>query len=96
MIDINTESLVSMTEAAKDKSLGRPSVTTLWRWRTKGAGGRKLETVKIGGTVFTSREAIERFVQHGEDQKPAPPMRTTKQRQRAIEAAERELEEAGI
>ena len=37
MIDVTTETLLALTEAAAFLP-GRPSVATLWRWRTKGGG----------------------------------------------------------
>lgn len=94
MIDVASERLMTLHEAAALLP-GRPSVATLWRWRTKGARGRRLESVALGGKVFTSAEAIQRFAsqQGGVD---APTSRTTKQRERDISSAERELADAGI
>jgi len=66
MIDIATETVLALTEAAAVlpplRGRKRPSYSTLWRWATKGINGVRLETVKIGGTSFTSREALQRFV----------------------------------
>jgi hypothetical protein len=44
------------------------SVTTVWRWATRGVRARnglivKLETIKLGGTTCTSDEALARFFQ---------------------------------
>ena len=97
MIDVATEELLSLSEAAK-VTPGRPHVSTLWRWQKRGVRGVRLSTVIVGGRRFTSREAIEQFIAattaaaNGE----APPVRTPRQRQRAIDAAERELAKAGI
>lgn len=91
-IDIFCERLLSFKEAAKE-SPGRPHLSTLHRWRLRGIRGIKLETVRLGGKRFTSREALERFatrttaVANGE---PAP-LRTPRHRKRSIEQAEREL-----
>lgn len=96
-IDISAESLLTVAEAAKTLP-GRPHVATVWRWIYKGCRGVKLATICVGGRRFTSKEALERFVEastavaNGE---PVP-ARTAKQRQRAIEQAERELAAAGI
>jgi hypothetical protein len=60
-LDLLTEDLLSMTDAAKELP-GRPSASTLFRWRTRGIKGVKLETVGVGGKVFTSRQAIHRFL----------------------------------
>jgi hypothetical protein len=65
MIDVATERLVTLTQAAKLLP-DCPSVCTLWRWRTRGAGGRRLESVLLGGKVYTSVEALQRFaLQYG-------------------------------
>lgn len=60
-IDIQTESLVRFHEAGK-LFPGNPSRETLRRWRNKGVRGAKLETVRIGCLVWTSREAVARFL----------------------------------
>jgi hypothetical protein len=93
-IDISTESLISMGEASA-RLPGRPSLCTIWRWRLRGVRGRRLESVVIGGTPYTSVEALERFARHqgGTD---APTIRTPAARERAIRQAERELADAGV
>jgi hypothetical protein len=40
----------------------RPNPATLWRWRTKGVRGVKLETVLIGGRRYVSRAALRQFI----------------------------------
>lgn len=59
-IDINSESLLSLAEAAKTLPT-RPSVSTLHRWRLRGVRGVTLETVLLGGRRLTSAEALGRF-----------------------------------
>ena len=66
-MDLLRENLVTLSEAAralpsrrKGKSV-HPS--TLHRWALRGVGGHRLETVRIGGTAYTSREALERFAE---------------------------------
>ncbi len=61
MIDIDHETMRLLTQAAKDVP-GRPSISTLMRWASKGIRGVTLETVLIGGRRYTSVEAIGRFV----------------------------------
>lgn len=63
MIDMESEDLLSLAEAAKILP-GRPHVSTLWRWATPGVGPdrTRLETISIGGRRFTSRQALARFV----------------------------------
>jgi hypothetical protein len=93
-IDITTEGLITMPQAAAMLP-GRPSLCSVWRWRTRGIRGRKLECVVIGGTPYTSIEALARFAQHqgGND---APSVRSPRSRERSIAQAERELRSAGI
>ncbi|MGD0896640.1 MAG: DUF1580 domain-containing protein [Thermoguttaceae bacterium] len=91
-IDISAERLFSLADTAKTLP-GRPAISTLHRWRLRGVRGVRLETCLIGGRRFTSREALERFISattaaaNGE----RPPTRTPRQRQRAIDQAERDL-----
>jgi hypothetical protein len=41
---------------------GNVSTHTAWRWATRGVRGIKLESMMVGGTRVTSREAIDRFL----------------------------------
>ena len=99
MIQIGDETVVSLTDAAKQlprrRAGKRPHVATLYRWASAGVRGIKLETIQVGGTLCTSLEALQRFCDRlsGNDSAEAPPARV---RKREIERAERELEEAGI
>ena len=68
MIDLNTEKLISFSQASA-RVPGRPSLCTLWRWRTKGVRGRKLEAVIIGGRPYTSAEALARFARQESGEK---------------------------
>ena len=64
MIDTTTEHLMTLTETAAYLPLrnGRKvSNSCLWRWSTQGVKGVKLEHVRLGGTIMTSREALSRF-----------------------------------
>jgi hypothetical protein len=60
-----SENLVSLTEATKllprRRKGKRPNVVTVYRWSTIGCRGVKLETIQVGGTRCTSREALQRF-----------------------------------
>jgi len=42
----------------------RPHFSTLYRWALKGFRGVRLETIRIGGTLCTSKEALQRFADH--------------------------------
>lgn len=99
-IDISTEAVITLTDAAKALPVRRqghrPGVATLYRWSLKGCKGIVLETIQVGGTRCTSREALQRFFERLSGltlpvaQAPVTPHR----RERAIAAAERELAEA--
>jgi hypothetical protein len=95
MIDIKSESLLTLAQAAAMLP-GKPSLCALWRWRKKGIRGRQLESVVIGGKVYTSVEALARFAQQQGSADGPKTTRTLNQSQRAIDAAERELQKAGV
>ena len=64
-IDAARESVLSFGEAAryvgKLKGGKALSFQTLFRWATKGCRGVVLESICIGGTRCTSKEALQRF-----------------------------------
>ncbi len=96
MIDPLEEELLTMPQAAallpKRRGGSRVSLTSLWRWSTRGAKGVRLETVRVGSSVYTTRTALRRFIEArtaaargAVAQAPAPSTRS----KRAIEALER-------
>lgn len=94
MIDVASETLLTLPDASK-RLPNRPSLCTLWRWRNKGVRGRRLESVTIGGLVYTSLEALARFaLQNGADN--APTIRSPAKREREIRRAEAALAAKGI
>ena len=98
MFDVLDESLIPLAVAAREipnrkGGLG-VDVATVWRWTLKGIKGIRLESVMAGGIRQTSREAIRRFFERltaAADGASVAVIRTSKQRERAIAAAEREL-----
>lgn len=56
-----TAELISL-KMASERLPNRPSHSTIWRWATHGIHGRKLETVRIGGYLFTSQQALDSFI----------------------------------
>lgn len=75
----------------------RPATSTLWRWGKKGVRGVRLETIRIGGTIYTSDEAIARFLEAiNEPDAPAPRPRTRRETAAAVARAERILKRAGV
>lgn len=96
-IDLTREEPILLTEAAKLLP-NRPHLSTLWRWFQRGVKGHRLETLVIGGKRYTSREALQRFADRltAASTDGRTPALSTRQRERQIEAAERELTDAGI
>ncbi len=93
---ILNERRLTLTQAARKLGVN-PSTT--WRWSLHGVRGVKLETFSVGVQRFTTEESLERFVE-GTTAAAAgghmPSVRTSRQRERAIDRAEGELERAGI
>lgn len=90
-IDLDTEEFIPLKEASQHIP-GRPHLATVYRWVNR----RKspLETFKVGGRVFTTKEAIHRFIQNCSDPTTQPV--TTREQKRRLREAERELIEAGV
>lgn len=63
-INIDNEEAMSLAEAAKSLPRvngRRPSLSTLWRWCRKGLKGVRLDYLRVGRKIVTSREAMNRF-----------------------------------
>ena len=87
MIDLSQETLLPILDV---KQLFPVSKPTLRRWTASG----KLETIRMGSRVFTSREALQRMAQQGPQQDHQPrvsPTRQQRNRVRQIEAAKARL-----
>jgi hypothetical protein len=100
MIDPNTETLVSLSEAARSlparRGGKRPHVSCIYRWTKTGCKDAILESLQCGGTRVTSKEAPARFMEaltYGADR---PAVRSPVKRRRAAEKAVEELERAGV
>ena len=93
MIDYVNETPVAIQDAPKIVP-GRPHVSTLYRWA--GRHRNPLETFRVGGKTFTTREAIERFIARCSGADPDRTPSTSRRREGEIAAAEHELDEAGI
>ncbi len=111
MIDTTIETVLSLAQAADNlprRRRGRKThISTLYRWATVGCRGVILETIQIGATRCTSREALQRFferlsqpVQSGIVGGGQPGLhvggRTLAQRQRQAAEAGRKLAEMGV
>lgn len=67
MIDPTRDELLTLPEAARTLPRldgKRPSCTTLWRWCTRGVGPDRirLEHVRMGRRVATTRDALARLM----------------------------------
>jgi len=64
-IDPNSEHLISLTDAARllpaRRKGKKPHVSCVYRWTVTGCRGVVLESIQVGGTRCTSREALGRF-----------------------------------
>jgi len=102
MIDIASETVIPLGDVPDYIPSRRPGkrlhVATVWRWVLHGVRGRKLETITIGGSRYTSVEALQRFVEaepaDPEADRPRP-QRTEAQRRRDSERAAQALERSG-
>ena len=65
MLDATTEDLLSLADAGRilprRRGGRRVHVATLYRWAKHGLRGVVLQTLQVGGTRCTSREALQRF-----------------------------------
>jgi hypothetical protein len=72
---------------------------TVFRWANPGVRGVRLETIRFGGTLCTTRSALLEFFRRltpAPVETPPSPPRTPGQRQRASARAAEQLERAGI
>jgi hypothetical protein len=106
LVDWLGEDIVTFGQAAEclpRRRRGRKiHVSTFYRWSTVGCRGIILETIQVGATRCTSREALKRFferlsqpVQASAASPPVGRVRTPTQRQRDSAEAGRKLAERG-
>jgi len=103
VIDIQAERLFPVRNPPRDVSpiLGEkwPHPATLYRWAKCGLHGVKLETLRVGGTLCTSLEALQRFCERLTASTTAPtqpPAASPTARRRSHERAGRALDRLGI
>lgn len=91
MIDTAVENLVPLRDVPRllpPRPNGkRLHISAVYRWTLRGVKSTRLETVKIGGTTYTSREAIQRFSERLTGPAPAqlPPANVSRVRQRQLD-----------
>ena len=101
---------IDLTEAAKICP-GRPHPSAVWRWCRRGIKSRSgnrvcLRHIRAGGKIYVKRDWLDEFftaVADADAEHFAPDPATTqsrtrshRQRQRAVERAERDYAQAGI
>jgi hypothetical protein len=101
MIELGVEHVFSLHQAVRTNLLPRRRggkrvhIATLHRWANDGYRGVTLEVIRVGGTLCTSREALQRFCEAlTNGAKSVIP--TTKRRRRAVARSEKRLQVAGI
>ena len=99
-IDLQTETVFTFAEAAKRlprRRQGRPvHVATIHRWAKAGVRGVRLESLRLGGGLVTSAEALQRFAERLTGSGADPVVKTSRQRELAARRAEAELEAQGF
>lgn len=61
-----SEDVITLQDARRELEgiLGRrPDKTTLYRWCLRGVGGVRLEHVRLGNRILTSKQSITRFIE---------------------------------
>jgi hypothetical protein len=100
--DVVVGPLIRLADVPKVKWLPirnekRVSLATVHRWAQRGLRGVKLRTLRAGGALFTTECWLLQFFEalseptNGRANSPTP-----RQRKRALERAQRELEAAGF
>jgi len=101
MIDPLNEELISFRELCR-KLPGRDgkqlNIATVYRWAQKGRKGVRLKSVFVGGTRYTSANAVLEFFNKidAAEQPEQPKQPTPRQRRQAFERARRELDREGL
>ena len=101
MIDIGAETLIPIREVPRHlpprPNGKRVHMSACYRWIKRGVRGVRLDSIKIGGSTYTSTEALQRFADHlssGRREEPKAVPAQTPTRQRQIDKASDRLAEA--
>ncbi len=99
MIEIGNENLIPLREVPRRlprRPNGRPlHISAVYRWVQRGVRGVRLEAIRIGGTTYTSVEALQRFAERQNTPAlliPDPVNPVSRSRQKQIEEASRAAE----
>ena len=95
-----TRDLIPLNEAVRTEIPGSPSISTAWRWITRGLAPAhdgepriKLAILYAGNKPFTTRNAIREFIERATKARLARMARTQK---RASDATAAELASVGL
>jgi len=105
MFDTSKETPISLSDATHLASMPRrragkrPHKSTLYRWGSHGFRGVRLDVLRIGSTLCTSREALQRFFERtteadphlGRSPRSTEPINDEEQRE-----IERRLDDIGV
>ena len=99
MIDMSCETLVPLNQVPKLLPLRsngkRLHISAIYRWVQRGIKGTRLEATRIGGSTYTSLEALQRFseqLNHSQLTPSQTPLQP-RTRQRQIQKATRKAHE---
>ena len=93
MIDLAAENLIALRDVPQclpPRPNGkRLHISAVYRWTLRGVKGVVLESIRIGGTTYTSREALQRFSERLTGPAPAEfsPGTVNRVRQRQLDQA---------
>jgi hypothetical protein len=101
MLNLSDETIVSLSDATKllprRRAGKRPHISCLYRWARHGFRGIRLEVIRVGGTLCTSREALERFIEQTTAADPLIQQTSPNDsRTQGRDAVERELDDLGF
>jgi len=71
----------------------RVHISAVYRWVQRGIKGVRLEAIRIGGTTYTSREALQRFALPANEVHLQSANLLSKARQKQIDEAVQRLDE---
>ena len=98
MIDLTAEQLIPIRDVPKrlpPRTSGkRLHISAVYRWIQRGVRGVRLESIKLGGTTYTTVEALQRFsnnLSSGVDM-TVQSQPTARARQRQIDRASQEVD----
>lgn len=95
-LDLESDPLLSFAEAGRHIRPGRPPhVSTFHRW-TKGVRGCRLETILVGGRRYVRLSQLNSFIAALSGPVPLPTAQVQRKSTRGFDAAECELDQAGI